>query len=135
MNKMTKWIGVDLDGTLAQVSHGNFGMIGRPVEAMMNRVKAWLNEGDYEVRIFTARAADPNQIGKVKDWLSRNGLAGLEVTHLKDRDMIELWDDKAVRVERNTGKVCEGCGNAERDQPGFSHRKRTLSDIPQHTDC
>lgn len=132
---MSKWIGVDLDGTLAEVNNHGFGTIGRPVEAMMNRVKAWLNDSEYEVRIFTARASDPSQTSKVQDWLSRNGLAGLAVTNVKDRDMIELWDDKAVRVERNSGKICQGCGDAERGQPGFSHRKHTMHDISQFTDC
>ncbi|HJV06813.1 MAG TPA: hypothetical protein VJ642_05845 [Chromobacteriaceae bacterium] len=132
---MSKWIAVDLDGTLAEVGRNNMGGIGKPVDAMVNRVKAWLNEGDYEVRIFTARATDPAQVGKVKDWLGRNGLGGLAVTNVKDADMVELWDDKAVRVERNTGKVCDGCANADRGVAGFSHRRVTLRDVEQHTDC
>lgn len=132
---MSKWIAVDLDGTLAEVGRNNMGGIGKPVDAMMSRVKTWLHEGDYEVRIFTARAADPAQVSKVKDWLGRNGLGGLAITNVKDADMVELWDDKAVRVERNTGKVCEGCANAERSAAGFSHRRFTLRDVEQHTDC
>mgnify|MGYP003353155243 CR=1 FL=1 len=45
---------------------------------------------------------------------AKDDAAGLAITNIKDADMVELWDDKAVRVERNTGKVCEGCANAER---------------------
>ncbi|WP_293765916.1 hypothetical protein [uncultured Aquitalea sp.] len=132
---MSKWIAVDLDGTLAEVGSSNKGAIGKPVQPMLSRVKAWLSEGDYEVRIFTARAADPVQAGKVKDWLNRQGLGELAITNVKDADMVELWDDKAVRVERNSGKVCSGCGNAERHSAGFSHRRHTMADIPQLTDC
>ena len=29
----------------------------------------------------------------------------LEVTCTKDFGMIELWDDRAIRVEKNTGKI------------------------------
>ena len=48
------WIGVDLDGTLAQ--YGGWkgpDTIGDPVPMMKERVMKWLNEG-AEVRIFTA---------------------------------------------------------------------------------
>jgi len=132
---MSKWIGVALDGTLAQASKDNAGAIGQPVEAMMTRVKGWMNDGDYEVRIVTPRAGEMSGAGKVKDWLGRNGLGGLQVTNVIDHDMIELWGCKAVRVERNKGKVCEGCGNAERTESGFSHRKYTMAHIPTQTDC
>ena len=56
------WIGVDLDGTLAQYD-GFKGctVIGDPVQVMLARVKKWISEG-IEVRIFTARVnpGDPN---------------------------------------------------------------------------
>jgi hypothetical protein len=29
----------------------------------------------------------------------------LKITNVKDRFMVELWDDRAVQVEHNTGKV------------------------------
>ena len=29
----------------------------------------------------------------------------LEVTHMKDYAMVELWDDRAVSVEKNTGRA------------------------------
>ncbi|WP_370206837.1 hypothetical protein ABMY59_17020 [Escherichia coli] len=31
------------------------------------------------------------------------------VTNVKDSGMVELWDDRAIRVIRNTGSVCAGC--------------------------
>jgi hypothetical protein len=99
------WIGVDLDGTLAEFD-GWKGpeVIGKPIPAMMARVKRWLAEGKW-VKIFTARACYPEHIPFVQKWLIQNGLPELEVTDKKDYQMAELWDDKAVHVELNTGKV------------------------------
>ncbi len=54
---MAGWIGVDLDGTLAEY-HGwvSEQHIGAPVPVMVERAKAWVARG-VEVRIFTARIA------------------------------------------------------------------------------
>ncbi len=101
------WIGVDLDGTLAHFDRSNGG-IGEPLRPMLSRVTDWLAQG-VEVRIFTARASDPGQIPIVAAWLEKQGLSGLRITNVKDFDMIALWDDRAVRVQHNTGHVCGGC--------------------------
>lgn len=97
------WIGVDLDGTLAHYE-GWKGIdnIGAPVPKMMARVRRWLREG-REVRIFTARVHDPEAYPHVERWLIENGLPGLAITNVKDFGMDELWDDRVVRVEANTG--------------------------------
>lgn len=97
------WIGVDLDGTLA-LYEGWAGPqnIGPPVPAMRDRVLSWLAEG-REVRIFTARASDPAQIPHVERWLAEHGMGGLMVTNQKDFGMIELWDDRCVQVQANSG--------------------------------
>lgn len=104
-NDNAPWIGVDLDGTLAQYDGWRgFDKIGKPVPVMLARVKHWLKNG-YSVKILTARAAFPEQgIPPVKKWLAENGLPDLEVTNKKDFSMIELWDDRAVQVVANTGK-------------------------------
>lgn len=97
------WIGVDLDGTLAEYNGWGDGKIGRPIPKMMDRVKGWLAEGRV-VKIFTARAGfDKSQVPEIKQWLKENGLPALEVTATKDYDMIELWDDRCVQVIPNTG--------------------------------
>ena len=111
---MSGWIGVDLDGTLAHYD-GWRGIehIGAPIPAMMERVRAWLAQG-REVRIFTARAYNPGgdperneAVGHIQRWLIENGLTvdgkPLAVTNIKDFGMVELWDDRAVQVEINTG--------------------------------
>lgn len=99
------WIGVDLDGTLAEYNGWRgFDKIGKPVPVMLARVKHWLKNG-YTVKIFTARAAFPEAgIPPVKKWLAENGLPELDVTNKKDFSMIELWDDRAVQVVANSGK-------------------------------
>lgn len=99
------WIGVDLDGTLAQYD-GWRGKehIGAPVPAMMERVKQWITEGQ-EVRIFTARADDPANLPFILAWLYCHDLEGVPVTNIKDFGMIELWDDRCVAVEPNTGRA------------------------------
>lgn len=106
---MSGWIGVDLDGTLAHYS-GWRGIehVGDPVPAMIGRVKAWLAEG-RTVKIFTARVSVAERdrlevVGHIHAWCERHGLPALDVTCVKDFGMIELWDDRCVQVEMNTGR-------------------------------
>ncbi len=100
-NAYNSWIGVDLDGTLATTTE-DMG-IGEPVPEMMSRVRRWLAEG-RKLKIFTARASNPAEVPKVREWLLANKLPDLEVTNVKDYAMEELWDDRAVEVIRNTGR-------------------------------
>lgn len=104
------WIGVDLDGTLAHYDQWRGAdHIGEVIPAMRDRVLRWLDEG-REVRIFTARVSggpdSPDVLlaaRHVQDWLVRNGMPRLQVTNVKDYAMLELWDDRAVQVQANTG--------------------------------
>ena len=102
---MSGWIGVDLDSTLAYHA-GGLG-IGVPIPKMMARVKKWLNEGKT-VKIMTARASVPELIPDVQAWCLLHVGQVLEVTNQKDFGMIELWDDRAVQVEPNTGVRADG---------------------------
>lgn len=106
------WIGVDFDGTLARYrsweEDGN--SLGAPLAPMVERVKRWLKQG-IEVRIVTARAASNSKnreqdIGRVQLWCLEHIGQTLQVTAEKDFSMIELWDDRAVRVEVNQGTCC-----------------------------
>jgi len=106
--KPKRWIGVDLDGVLAKYTKWKGAShIGEPVPEMVSRVKRWLAEGKT-VKIFTARADSPEHVLNVKKWLKEQGLGNLEVTNKKDHGMIELWDDRAVRVIKNKGKPVNG---------------------------
>jgi hypothetical protein len=108
------WIGVDFDGTLAEY-HGWTGPydFGPPIPAMLIRVKDWLSQG-IEVRIFTARVgpADPSLVApdyprdvvaSLQAWCVEHIGVKLEITSTKDFAMWQLWDDRAVQVEKNTG--------------------------------
>uniref|UniRef100_A0A6M3LPU0 Polynucleotide kinase n=1 Tax=viral metagenome TaxID=1070528 RepID=A0A6M3LPU0_9ZZZZ len=98
------WIGVDLDGTLAEYHRWvAANHIGEPIPKMMARVKEWLAEGK-RIKIFTARAGIPEQTAPIGPWLKKHGLPDLEITNVKDFKMIALWDDRCVRVEPNTGR-------------------------------
>jgi hypothetical protein len=105
------WIGVDLDGTLA--TYGDWkgpNHIGEPIPAMIERVKQWLEEG-LEVRIFTARVWGEKRqsiIKPIEDWCLEHIGQVLPITCEKDYGMIELWDDRCVQVEINTGRRMDG---------------------------
>lgn len=102
------WIGIDLDGTLAHYDHWRGpDHIGEPVPRMLERVKHFLSIGQ-RVKIFTARASVPAQIPPIEEWLAKHGLIGLEVTNVKDFQMLCLYDDRCIQVEPNTGKLMTG---------------------------
>lgn len=119
-NETYGWIGVDLDGTLAHYDRFvDILSIGEPIPAMVERVKAWIADG-WEVRIFTARVGlEPwvvdrvtNQyipmstvIATIEDWAEKHIGTRLRATCIKDMHMIELYDDRAVGVEKNTGRL------------------------------
>lgn len=105
---MSGWVGVDFDGTLAEY-HGWNEEGGPPVPIMVRRVQQWLKEG-IPVKIFTARVSiggsnEEDQRKMIEDWCQQHIGQVLPVTCVKDLSMIELWDDRAVRVEHNTGLV------------------------------
>lgn len=108
---MRPWVGIDLDGTLA-VYKGWQGVedIGKPVPAMLELVRGLLAD-DIKVKIFTARVsggvADAERARHyVKKWLEEEcGITDMEVTCIKDRHMVELYDDRCIQVELNTGKL------------------------------
>lgn len=104
------WYGVDLDGTLAHYD-GWEGIesIGAPVPAMAERVKGWLAEG-RDVRIVTARVAGAGTqeaLWHIQKWCEQHFGVVLPVTCEKDFGMLELWDDRVVQVEPNTGRAIQ----------------------------
>lgn len=115
------WIGVDLDGTLAEYHGWRDGAIGQPIPTMVNRVRQWLAEG-REVRIFTARVCVCDEVSSesgmratpefaeqqrryIQAWCEEHIGLRLPVTAVKDFRMIELWDDRCIPVEVNTGRI------------------------------
>lgn len=101
------WTGVDLDGVLAEYHGFKTDVdIGRPIPAMVNRVKMWIRGGRL-IKVFTARASSPRAAKAIRDWLVNNGLPPLEITDRKDHDMVDFYDDRAHRVETNTGRLLD----------------------------
>ena len=117
------WIGIDLDGTLAEY-HGWEPGIGAPVPRMLARVKQWLAEG-REVRIMTARVSHGGGFSEesqrhadsvfvveqrrlIESWCVQHIGHMLPVTCEKDFLMEVLWDDRAVQVIPNTGVRADG---------------------------
>ncbi len=102
---LAPWIGVDLDGTLAKYEAGKgLDFIGEPVPAMVNLVQKMI-KNQVRVKIFTARACDPDQLPLIQKWLAAHGFPDLEITNVKDFQMIRLYDDRCVQVERNIGRL------------------------------
>lgn len=105
------WIGVDLDGTWARTCRWRGPThIGPAVPLMTARVRLWLSAG-WRVKVFTARYSEPEPVRSevvraVQDFTEQEVGRRLEVTNQKDYDMVECWDDRAVRVLLNTGERC-----------------------------
>jgi hypothetical protein len=98
------WVGVDFDGTLVTYDEWRGPTdFGEPIQPMVERVQKWLDDG-MEVRIVTARAMYPEAVAAIQEWCEKHLAEKLQVTDQKDFQMIELWDDRAVVVERNTGR-------------------------------
>lgn len=107
------WIGVDLDGTLAEY-HGWVAPdeIGSPVMPMVALVKGWLAQG-IRVKIFTARISNGGEEAKIvraaiRKWCAKHIGAVLPITNEKDFHCIAIYDDRAVAVEQNTGVILGG---------------------------
>ena len=115
VEQMNGWIGVDLDGTWAEY-HGWQGPehIGPAVPSMTKRIQAWIAAG-IEVRVFTARVSHDGTERRKQDaikarihidlWVQEQLGFPLEITNEKDYGMLELYDDRCVQVEENTGKL------------------------------
>lgn len=109
-------IAVDFDGTLAtydkwvSVEH-----CGDPIPSMVARVKA-AHAAGHAIVIFTARAAariDGSHkvaVHFVTKWCDKYlGFRPL-VTAIKLPEIDLIWDDKAVGVEKNTGRFLSPAG-------------------------
>lgn len=111
--RYTPWIGVDLDGTLAQY-RGWEGpaVIGAPILRMVATVKDYLQQG-ADVRIVTARVHPGDSLQSeidaaisrqaIEEWCQAHIGVVLPITYEKDKGMITVFDDRATEVFRNTG--------------------------------
>jgi hypothetical protein len=136
-------IAVDLDGTLAEYKSGDWDKPpGEPIPAMVERVRKWLDEG-CQVVIFTAREIVWNE--RIFTWVHHHigskwlFMGCIRVTNIKPKDADEFWDDRAVRVERNTGRVLSAvepkvgvAGNLMRAAETFEERNRLYGENYKH---
>ena len=108
----TGWYGYDLDGTLAIYSVWNGPeIIGRPIPLAIEHLKGLLAQGK-NVKIFTARVCSlqtPEDIEiairTIEGWCLEHIGVVLPITAEKDYNLIEYYDDRAIQVEFNTGKL------------------------------
>lgn len=114
-------LAIDLDGTLIPYSHENYHHLyfPDPVPAMAERVVRWIEEG-HEVVIFTSRLAFKN-IDRARFelelavWSKRHFGKELTATCIKEPSFKEIWDDRAVAVEQDTGRRLSNNSKLERD--------------------
>ena len=100
-NTFRHWVGVDFDGTLATYDHyRGDDHTGDPVEPMVKLVRKLLHDG-VDVRLFTARKPHP----ALRKWMKEHLGVILPITNVKDPGMIVMYDDRAINVQRNTGKL------------------------------
>jgi hypothetical protein len=103
---------VDFDGCLAfydGFKGHNLKQLGEPVPAMLEQVKYWLWTQN-KVVIFTARATADKEgefaISQIKLWLKKYGIEeDLEVTNIKKRSFVAMYDDRAFHVIKNQGII------------------------------
>jgi hypothetical protein len=92
-------IALDFDGVLHNLQGGWQGpeIFGEPVPGALEFVR-WLLEQDYNVYVFSTRAA--YRVGKIgiKDWLIDNGFPPLEITDRKAGGCLYI-DDRGYRFE------------------------------------
>ena len=106
------WTGVDLDGTFAHYDRAELEKhgpehIGEPIKPILNMIKRLVREGK-RVKIMTARVAGDRD-GKARRaivrYCEKHVGCRLEVTCVKDFEMVALYDDRAFHVVENTGKI------------------------------
>jgi len=110
---------VNLDGCLAYYDNwGNVDDIGEPINEMKKWILYWLKKG-IKIKIFTARANQPELIPPIRKWLLFNGFPPLEITNIKGIDCNMIFDNNARQVVNNTGQIID-CTNQfnkeERDE-------------------
>jgi hypothetical protein len=107
---------------------------------MVQRIKDWLAAGD-EVKIFTARVTPSNpNAGRermaIKKFCKETFGQDLEITAIKEPEFTDMWDDKAVSVEPNTGRVltigAEGVSDKTEQSSGKVEQTESTDNLPKN---
>jgi putative heme iron utilization protein len=56
-------------------------------------------------RITGAKFSNADMARAIAEWAEKHVGTALDVTCIKDLRMIELWDDRCIQVEPNTGRT------------------------------
>ena len=112
--KGEKWIGFDLDGTIAEYNGWKgIAHIGKPIKPMCDVLNK-LHADGKKVKILTARVAprdeggDPAEARRhIEIWCKQYLGFVPEITHEKDSCMEYLYDDRAIQVIPNKGITVE----------------------------
>lgn len=110
------WTGIDLDRSIAYYYSGDLLengplYIGAPIPDGVAFAKRLLREG-IDLRIFTARVAEPDQelLAKIREaieqWCLEHIGRVLPITNVKDWHCDMIYDDKATGMIPNTGRRC-----------------------------
>lgn len=105
-----QWVGFDFDGVLSMEKPGvevDLQDLGIPVKPMVDWAKTLICAG-VKVKIFTARACEPHNENRIRDWTEQHGLGRLDVTNAKDYGLIRYYDDRAIQVVPTTGQSVKG---------------------------
>jgi len=110
-----QYIYVDFDDTLCRGPFKSIIQCGEPVEGMCAKIKKVLEHGKYGIKVFSARfdstksKTETNMAVKVvQAWLYKQfGLQASQIqcTANKGMDCVEIWDNRAVGVEDETGRL------------------------------
>jgi hypothetical protein len=112
--KENGWIGIDLDGTLADdppgMMRGKATDIGPPLRPMIDIVRRLVQDG-WDVRVFTARVSEPTHLNTpvedivqaIWEWTEEHIGKRLPVTNIKSHGLIVFLDDRALNAIRNRG--------------------------------
>lgn len=113
------WVGFDLDGTLSRDDSPEHFLppypLGHPIPEMIELVLSLLKAG-IKVKIFTARACEPESIPVIQAWTLKHGLGCLDVTNAKDFGLIRFYDDRAIQMVPNEGKSVTAHIRQDREQ-------------------
>jgi len=119
------WVGYDWDGVLVQDIPGgkyNPRASGEPIPATWRRLEEDMRNGN-RIKIFTARAASIHHhtvfdgtaeeylacvVSHIQEICVEQVGVELEITAEKDYLMKYFYDDRAIQMERNTGRRIDG---------------------------
>lgn len=105
MTISNNWVGYDLDASLAEYDHWRgIEHIGKPIPLSVRRIRKLLARG-IQVRIFTARLSNSGAEWYVRQWCKEHIGCELPVTNVKDMYCVRIYDDRARRIETNTGRL------------------------------